>query len=182
MLRALLASRVSRGPDAPVRDIGEVGSVSIAQRRPPSSKGQTAEDGRSGVRPLERHLRPHRCLSLATILLARHELIGHRCALIDTDLFSEVVEYSPFDPSFRATMKYTPTLTVSRHSILIHLFQKTITTPIRNLTEDCHALLSQACVFPILKICVHPVGYFHIQRGSSVSCSRRKSLCDRGSQ
>jgi len=108
-------------------------------------------------------------------------LIGHRSAQIHTDLFSRGVEYASLDPSFRATMKYTPTLTVSRHSILIHLFQKAITTPIINPTEDCHTLLSQACVFPILQICVHPVGYFHIQRGSSVSCSKRKFLHDQDS-
>ena len=112
----------------------------------------------------------------AAIVRLQLTLIGHRCALIHTDLFSKVVQYTALDPSFRATMKYTPTLTVSRHSILIHLFQKATTTPIVNPTEDCHTLLSQACLFPILKICVHSVGYFHIQRNPSVSCSKREFL------
>ena len=104
--------------------------------------------------------------------------MGHRFPQIYTDLSSKVVEYDPFDPSFRATMKHTSTLTVSPHSILIHLFQKAITTPVIKPTEDCHTLLSQACVFPILKISVRPVGYSHIQRGSSVSWSKRRFLYD----
>jgi len=157
-------------------------------------------------------------------------LIGHRSAQIPTDLFSEGIEYVPFDPSLRAKMKEKPTLTVSRlprilqpsfvlcyqnlgclplhnspvvnqyistlfthtfiflqhlywrvrwgcttilstfshHCILINLLQEPMTKPIIDTTEDLDTLLGQACVCTILKICVHPVRYFHIQRGPSV--------------